>query len=266
MFEYADKSIIIFILTSLLLVLLLISFISVILYRYQQKQNAYFKDIESLKTSYENTLLQSQLEIREQTLQNISREIHDNIGQKLTLAKLHLNTLCLNEPKYIVKQVGESVAMIGEAINDLSDLSRSMSSEILLSNGFLNAVEFEAAKLKQSGLFDISFITTGDTIFLDANTELVLFRILQEALNNIVKHAGASLISIQLDYYPGRLLMQVADNGKGFDPGQKKNGTGLSNIKKRTLLLNGVMNIHSLTGQGATLVIEIPLNDNNGEI
>jgi two-component system, NarL family, sensor kinase len=96
MFDKTDQSIIIFIITSALLILLLIGFITTIIYRYQQKQNAYFKDIETLKTSHENSLLQAQLEIQEQTFQNISREIHDSIGQKLTLAKLHLNTLEYN--------------------------------------------------------------------------------------------------------------------------------------------------------------------------
>ena len=89
----STQGIIIFIAGVGFLLLLFISFIVTIVYKYQQKQNAYFKDIEMLKTSHQNALLQSQLEIQEQTFQNISREIHDNIGQKLTLAKLHLNTL-----------------------------------------------------------------------------------------------------------------------------------------------------------------------------
>ena len=90
----------------------------------------------------ENALLQAQLEMQEQTFANISGEIHDNIGQKLTLAKLHLNTLPLNGSVQLQGQVNQSIQMIGEVIADLSDMSRSMSSEILLQNGLIKAIEF----------------------------------------------------------------------------------------------------------------------------
>src|SRR5690349_4385008 len=180
-----------FIIISVILILGLVAFISAIIYRYQKKQNAYFKDIEALKVSHQNSLLQSQLEIQEQTFQNISREIHDNIGQKLTLAKLHLNTLGYDDIEKTTIQVNDSVTMISEAINDLSDLSRSMNSEIILNNGLIKALEFEAVQITKSGKYKISFSATGNPVFLDANTELVLFRIVQEALTNIIKHACA---------------------------------------------------------------------------
>lgn len=266
MLNSSSQNIIVFVILCTILILLLISFVAFILFRYQQKQNAYFKDIESLKTSYENTMLQSQLEIQEQTFQNISREIHDNIGQKLTLAKLHLNTLTIREDHPSLKQVAESVNMIGEAINDLSDISRSMSSEIVLNNGFLNAVEFEAMQLRRPGLYTINVNTSGNPVFLNANTELVLFRILQEALNNIVKHAGASLINIRLHYSSQSLLMEIADNGKGFNTEMQSEGTGLRNIRKRGMLLNGNMRINSNAGNGTTLQVEIPINNNDAKI
>src|SRR3954468_3052481 len=122
-----NDGIIVFIIICSLLILLLITFITIIVYRYQQKQNAYYKNLEELKVKYENAMLQSQLEIQEQTFQNISREIHDNIGQKLSLAKLHLNTLNIGNTKEMSSQIDDSVNMIGEAISDLSDISRSMS-------------------------------------------------------------------------------------------------------------------------------------------
>ncbi|MEP7254199.1 MAG: histidine kinase, partial [Ferruginibacter sp.] len=180
MLKAPTEFIVIFIIISVLLILTLVVFITIIIYRYQQKQNAYFKDIETLKASHQNTLLQSQLEIQEQTIQNISREIHDNIGQKLTLAKLHLNTLNYADTGKTILQVNDSVTMISEAINDLSDISHSMSSEIILNNGLIKALEFEATQLSKSGRYKISFSITGNPIFMEANTELVLFRIAQE--------------------------------------------------------------------------------------
>jgi two-component system, NarL family, sensor kinase len=262
MLKAPTEFIVVFILISVLLMLLLVVFITTIIYRYQQKQNAYFKDIETLKSSHENSLLQAQLEIQEQTFQNISREIHDSIGQKLTLAKLHLNTLELNNRDKTILQVTDSVTMISEAINDLTDISRSMSSEIILSNGLFKALEFEAAQLQKSGAYTIALSATGHTIFMAANTELVLFRIVQEVLNNIIKHATATAIDIQLHYNHVLLTLTITDNGKGFNVAGTRPGTGLQNIKKRAALLKGSATITSTANTGTQIKIEIPINEN----
>lgn len=261
-----DQGIIIFIAGITILLLLLISFIITIAYKYQQKQNAYFKEIETLKTSHENTLLQSQLEIQEQTFQNIAREIHDNIGQKLTLAKLYLNSFDFNDRETARQQVSDSVNIIGQSISDLSDLSRSMSSEIILNNGLIKALEAEIARLAKTGIYKINFSVTGNPVFMDSNTELVLFRIVQEALHNIVKHANATTIDINLHYTENLLAMQVSDNGSGVFVDENNIGTGLQNIKKRATMLKGNLSINSKPDIGTTIKIEIPLYENNKEL
>lgn len=262
MLKAPTEFIVVFIIISVILMLVLVVFITVIIYRYQQKQNTYFKDIETLKTSHENALLQSQLEIQEQTLQNISREIHDNIGQKLTLAKLHLNTLAYEDKDKTATQVNDSINIIGEAINDLSDLSHSMSSEIILNNGLIKALEYEEIQFKRSGLYEIDFTTTGNPVYLDSNMELVLFRVVQEVLNNIVKHASASVIHIHLYYNDAYLSIEITDNGKGFNLPDNSKGTGLQNIKKRITLLNGSLHISSKENIGTDIKIKIPLYEN----
>jgi len=266
MLKAPTEFVIFFIVISVLLILALVVFISLIIYRYQQKQNIYFKDIEALKTSHQNTLLQSQLEIQEQTFQHISREIHDNIGQKLTLAKLHLNTLNYTNTDKTIEQVNDSVNIISEAINDLSDLSHSMSSEIILNNGLIKALEFEVAQLAKSKIYKISFTAGGEPIFMDAHAELVLFRIVQETLNNIIKHAAASQISIDLHYDKTLLTMQVNDNGRGFKVNEAVTGTGLQNIKKRAAALKGCLHINSKINDGTQIKIEIPLYANSTNI
>lgn len=257
------QGIIIFIAGITILLLLFISFIITIVYKYQQKQNAHLKDIEALKTSHENALLLSQLEIQEQTFQNISREIHDNIGQKLTLAKLYLNTLNYKDGNKTIMQVNDTVNIMSEAINDLSDLSRSLSSEIILNNGLIKALEFEAVQLEKPGKYTINFSVRGNPVFLNTDTELVLFRIAQEALNNIVKHADASQIDISLNYNKFLLAMAITDNGRGFDTGLPLTGTGIQNIKKRVAILNGSLHITSGNDTGTQIKIELPLNENN---
>jgi len=263
MHNSSTQGIIIFIAGITILFLLLISFIITIVYKYQQKQNIYFKDLEMLKTSHENTLLQSQLEIQEQTFQAISREIHDNIGLKLTLAKLYLNTLPYTDINKVRLQIDDSVTIIGDAINSLRNISHSMSSEIILSNGLIKALELEAIQLGKPGLFAVNFSVTGSPVFMSDDTELVLFRMVQEALNNAVKHADATIININLDYNTTMITMEINDNGKGFYIDGTKYGTGLQNIKKRADILKGRLTINSAEASGTKIKIEIPLYEHD---
>ena len=259
----STESLIFFIVVCTLLIVLLISFVTYIVYRYQQKQNAYFKDLQELKVAHENEMLQSQVEIQEQTFENISREIHDNIGQKLTLAKLHLNTLNLNDAGKAANQLDDSVAMISEAINDLSDISRSMSSEIILNNGFIKGLEFEVAQLNKSSLYKIALTVNGEPVFLEAQKELILFRIVQEALNNIMKHAIASVIDISLHYNKELVELNIDDNGKGFINGEDcRKGTGIANMKRRAEWLKGKCIVNSFPGIGTKIKIEMPIHEN----
>ncbi len=266
MLKAPSEFIVIFIIISVLLILALVVFISMIIYRYQQKQNAYYKELKSLKTSHENALLQAHLEIQEQTFQNISREIHDNIGQKLTLAKLHLNTFDFENKNKACLQIQDTVDIIGHVITDLSNLSHSMSSEIILNNGIIKALEYEEDQLKKSGLYNTCFSITGNPVYLNNNTELVLFRIVQEVLNNIVKHASATAIQMHLHYNAANLSVEIKDNGRGFNFTEKTAGTGLQNIKKRTALLNGIFNIYSNEHSGTEVKIKIPLYDNTTDV
>lgn len=261
--HYTTKeSFIIFVVVCTLLILILVSFVTYIIYRYQLKKNIYLKEMEELKIEHETSMLQSQVEIQEQTFENISREIHDNIGQKLTLAKLQLNTVNLNDSKKTSERLHDAVSLISEAINDLSDISRSMSSEIILNNGLIKALEFEVAQLNKSSLYRIALVVNGNPVFFDSQKELVLFRIVQEALNNIMKHAAAREIRISLNYLDNTVEMQISDDGKGFVNGAGSlKGTGISNMKRRAELLNGKCTVFSIPGEGTQIKIEIPINE-----
>jgi len=261
MFNTQKDSIIIFIICIVILLVLFCTFIITLIYKYQKRQIAYYKDLEELKAFHENTLLQSQLEMQEETFQYISREIHDNIGQKLTLAKLYLNTLNHDDSTTTIKKVDSSLDLISAAIADLSNISRSVSTDLIEQNGLVKVIELEVEKLQQCGMYTVNFSVEGTEVFLDTNREVVVFRIVQEAMNNIVKHSGATAINIRLIYLGGHLTMQVQDNGKGFDPGEKKAGSGLTNIQKRTTHLRGNASIIS-NKKGTSIIIKIPINEN----
>lgn len=247
---------------TLIVLVTMSSFVIFLIIGTQRKQFAHFKELEIFKQKKKSEIYQSQIEIQEQTFSNISAEIHDNIGQKLTLTKLSLNTLPIKGNEELEEKVSKITRLIGEAIMDLSDLSRSMSSEIVLQNGLIKAIEFEVGQLMRLGPFQVSFHLIGDPVFLPADTDLVLFRMFQECINNVVKHAGATEISIELHYKPEEVVLSVADNGNGNIPvGNEIKGIGLANMRKRGQLLNADIKIESLPGQGSTITIKIPFHE-----
>src|SRR5262245_8611483 len=190
--QNAHYNLILFILASTFLILLMAGFIVTILFLYKNKQLAYFKSIEELKLDYEKNLLHTQLEIQEQTLQHISREIHDNISLSLTLAKLNLNTFdwnCLSKAR---TQINCSLEQVSKAITDLTYLSKGLNSELIANQGLIEVLKSEVERLKESSLFDLNYTITGTAVFMDSQKELVIFRIIQEAFNNIIKHAKAT--------------------------------------------------------------------------
>ncbi|RYY48634.1 MAG: hypothetical protein EOO06_09605 [Chitinophagaceae bacterium] len=266
MYRETSENIILLIVLSSILMLILVGFIATIIYKYQQNQNAYFKKMEEVKLSFETTLLQSQVEIQEKTFADIAREIHDNIGQKLALAKLMLNTLPFEKVDKLKTQVETSVDILGTAVVDLSRISRGMNNEIVLQDGIIRALEAEVQQIKNTSLYSIQLEVIGDGVFLTDTREVILFRIIQEVLHNIIKHANATEIQIVMDYKEKELALLISDNGQGFDLSSTVcSGTGLKNIKKRIQLLEGTYDIDS-SNEGTQMKINIPFYESNNFI
>jgi two-component system, NarL family, sensor kinase len=258
-----NNNIILLIITTTIILLFLLSFIAAVLFLYQKKNVLYYKQLEDVKNIYDKNLLQTQLEIQEQTFQDISREIHDNIGLSLTLAKLQLNTIDYVNSSKTTDNVDSSINLIGKAIQDLSDISKSLNSEVIKNLGLYNTLKLEIEKIARSGKHIIEFMEEGDIAFLDAQKELILYRIAQEALNNILKHSSASHIWIKLTYGITQVNLSIEDNGAGFDKteaGKQRSGinSGLTNMRTRATMLNGSFNISSSTGNGTKIYITAP--------
>lgn len=254
----------IFLVVTVFLIVLMGSFIITILVFYRKKQMAYFKDLEQIKSDYEKNLLKTHIEIQEQTFQTISRDIHDNINLSLTLAKLNLNTLDFCNKEKSSDQVNSSIGYISRAIIDLSDISRSLNSDIIGEQGLITALELEMEKLKKLDRFIVQSELSGSPVFMDAQKEVLIFRIIQESFNNILKHAHAKKIELKMNYEHDHVEIIVRDDGFGFDATARKEDTkekptsGLLNMRKRAELLNGSFCISSFPGAGTSIKILIP--------
>jgi two-component system NarL family sensor kinase len=249
--------------SSVFLFFIFVFFIVAFFGYYRKKQRNNQAEKEELKLSFRQEILQAQLEIQEQTMQNISQEIHDNIGQVLSLAKLHLATMDLSFDKLLEEKVQDSKYLVGKAIQDLRNLSHSMNTEYIHETGLPGALQYELELIAKSGSYETFFSAEGTPQKLDKQKELILFRIVQEVLNNIIKHAGAKKINVQVNYLAEQVEVIIADDGRGFDltpVQQMENGTfglGIKSMHNRAKLIGAIFNMQSTVGKGTTVTITI---------
>jgi signal transduction histidine kinase len=225
----------------------------------QTLQEEAVKDSNEMETQ----LLKTQLELQEQTLQHISQEIHDNIGQALTFVKLNINTIDLHKVEETQNKLTESKELISKAIQDLRNVAKTLNTDFINEAGLATCIEYQLHFLEKTGLYTTRFYMSDSWCKSEPETELVLFRVVQELLNNIVKHAEAAAIEVKLECQAGKLMITVCDDGKGFVPaalvpanGEK--GLGLGNMKKRIGIIQGHILIDSTPGKGTSVQIEVP--------
>jgi signal transduction histidine kinase len=149
--------------TLLLLGALMISF----LFLYRNRHRKLLREREQLKLSYERELLKSQLEIQEQTFKHISQEIHDNIGQMLSLAKLNLSTMDPSQPHVLEQKISDSKKLVGQAIYDLRNLSHGLSTDYIAEMGLARAIEHELEMIRKSGDYETFFEWDGKPYPID---------------------------------------------------------------------------------------------------
>lgn len=228
------------------------------------------KEIESIKYDYEKKLLLTQLEIQEFTFNKISSEIHDNISLGLTLSKLQINNF-IEKNINSAEKLTIAVDLISKSLIDLNDISKSLDGNQLLEYGLINAIESEINVLRQTGLYDVELDIIGEPIFLDHKIELVILRIMQEACNNIIKHARANSIRVELYFEKENIKMKVVDNGIGFDLNKLEEKkeirkmAGLKNVYSRAEIVCGRVEIYSMPDKGTAILIIIPLNNTKNE-
>jgi signal transduction histidine kinase len=254
------KIVVIIFVIATVMILLLLGFILVILFLYRKRQMNFTIQLESIKANAERELLKTQLEIQEQTFQYISRDIHDNIGQFISLAKLQLNTLDYNELNLVRNKVAHSADLLTQALDDLRDLSRSLSSDLIRSNGLVAAIELQIAYLRKLEVAEVQFDVLGENRFMDEQKEIFILRIIQEAINNIVRHSDARKVNVLLSYELSHLSLTVRDDGKGFDRSAVPNpkSTGITNMTKRARLIGAIIDIQSSSGTGTTVNLTVP--------
>jgi two-component system, NarL family, sensor kinase len=242
---------------------LLGAFALILFFLYRRRDLRWLRERQQLKLSYEQELLKARLEIQEQTFRNISQEIHDNIGQMLSLAKLNLSTMDPAQPALLEQKIMDSQNLVGKAIHDLRNLSRGLSTDYIADLGLPRAIEHELEMIKKSGDYETIFQVEGTPYTLDTQKELIIYRILQEIFNNIIKHSTARKIIIYLLYSPEEFKLIITDNGKGFDltplNDNTSSGLGIRNMHNRAQLIGAGFLISSTLEKGTSVTLAVPV-------
>jgi len=253
-----DQQSIVLIIAGTIMLLMLGIFIIGFLFFYQRRHNSHISEKEMLQSAFKQELLKTRIEIQEETLTNISREIHDNITQVLSFIKLNL--AMVNEVDDISKQkIDESRVLVSQIIHDLRNLSKSLSFEHIARLGLIKTMELEVDRINNSGLLSVELKVKGDKYSLGEQRELVLFRIFQEALNNTLKYAGAKHLNIGLQYHDELFNLTLEDDGDGFSAIllDKSKGSGLKNIENRATLIGAMATINSSPGKGCCIKVSL---------
>lgn len=259
-YEVSEVTLIVSIGTGLLLALG--TFVMVLLIVHKNRALAYQRNVDLLHETHQREILTAQLEMQNQTLQQVAEDLHDHVGQMLSVVWLHLN--CLHDDTQQTPynaSVTELLTHTATLVADVRNLSKSLSTDTITRFGLRTCLELELDRINRAGptqLADMQVI--GDKYSLGIQTEIILLRMVQEALNNALKHAPGAPISLILDYKTDALTITVIDQGPGFlladvDARPPADiGQGLHNLRRRASLLGGSCTWQSVAQQQGTCV------------
>jgi signal transduction histidine kinase len=260
----APESIILTVIITTLLLLFFSGSIIYFLFLYQRKRYQHHREIMELREIFNQTLLQSKLEIQEHTLDHIAKELHANFSHLVSLININLSEVLTLDPTHAKESVIETKSLAKQLLSELKALSASLNTDHIMHVGFTQALSNELNRLRKTRKYQVVLNKSGGEYRLPQEHEIILFRLCQEILNNIIKHAKATSIQVSLNYLQEEFTLEFSDDGIGFDIDSILNNTtsestGLLNIKKRAKLINAEVEINSDLNKGTFFRIKVPL-------
>ncbi len=234
---------------GLFLVLLFVIFL--------RRKNVLIRKSLEEKEAFERELAEAQIEIREETLRNISWELHDNIGQVMTLAKVKAQNAGDNPEK-----IKQAARLIGDGLDELRALSKMINPATIRKLSLKESVQLEIDRFNRMRFIDAQLAIFGDVEDVNVKDQSILFRILQEFFSNTIKHSQATELKVEMHFVNDSLIIKASDNGVGFTESETFNGIGLKNMESRAKLIKTDFSIHSEENIGTTLTLEYPLTKN----
>lgn len=255
----APRDIVILLISLFVFLSALFYFILYLAMRYRRKK----LETDKMRELFASQLASSRIEMQEQTLQYVSRELHDNIGQVASLLKIYLATLKYDDEPKLRAKIEDSKNLVQNLVTDIKLLSTTLNTDKLVKMDLPDAVKIEGEKIDRTGEFKVNVMVEGDHVAMDNDKKLILFRMIQEILNNTVKHSDAKHINIKFSYIENNLILVITDDGRGFNVEERladnQSGNGLINLQNRALAIKSELQISSTPGSGTTHKLIVPI-------
>jgi signal transduction histidine kinase len=247
------------------IIIVVILAMGLVLYRLKTRKDKVIagQKIQQLEDEKKLLAAQSVMVGQEKERQRVAQELHDSIGVLLSTAKIHFSNVVKNtSDEETLEMVRKADKLLSEAGEEVRDISHNMMPGVLSKFGLNEAIEDLLDEVSDSGILEVSYNVEELTIRLPEDHEIMLYRVIQELVNNTLKYAAASRIIFSLKKTENHLLIEYTDDGKGFDESNiaKSKSLGISGIRSRIDFLDGTLSIDSRPGQGATFHIEVPIN------
>ncbi len=243
------------------IIFFLATFVVIFFIAFQRRKNKFLLERLEAQQKFQEELANSRLEIQEQTFKNIAWELHDNVGQLLSVANIQLNMLIDAPDHEIREQILETKDVIVATVDEVRSLSKTLNTEVVLNNGLIRSVQEELARFNRLNFLHADLLLEGEQADIKNEDEIIIFRILQEFFSNVIKHAKANKLFVHLYYKPDALEIKAEDNGIGFDIDKASNNSGLYNMRSRADLLGAEFQLASEVGKGTQLKLTYPYPD-----
>lgn len=229
----------------------------------KDKELASQKNITFLKEQ-ELSIINAMVNGQEKERKRIAEDLHDNLGSVLATLKLHFENLKINREKKKINQdelFDKTEGLIDQAYLKVRSIAHAKNAGVIANQALLMALQIMAEKISLADKIKIEVIHFGLNERLENSLEITVFRIIQELITNIIKHANAKNATINISLYDKKLNIIVEDDGKGFDINKVdlKDGMGINSIKTRVKHLKGTFNIDSTLGKGSSIILDIPV-------
>lgn len=234
---------------STIIIVIVVAFLVILFTIFQRRKNKLLLEREEIKKQFEREIAETQIEIREETLRNISWELHDNIGQLLTLAKIQLQQATPESLQDITETIGKS-------LTEIRALSKLINPEFINNIKFTDALQLEIERFNRLNYINAKLTILGKEKEVNQKHGIIIFRVMQEFFSNTIKHSKATDLNVLLNFKEEVLEIEAKDNGVGFEVDKVKlKGIGLQNIKARIKLINAKATLKSEPEKGTTLAI-----------
>lgn len=254
-----QAELIIFLILSNLIIAIFIAGIFIFIHHYTKRKQLHEEEKTEIERRHRVDLLNNQVQIQQQTMQFIGREIHDSISQKLTLASIYSQKLEFeNQLPSLTENLSKISGIINDSLDELRDLSRALADNSLEHSSLKDLLHAECKRINDSGVCRVVLSSRGNGA-MSVTVKRFLLRVFQEFIQNSLKHSGCSQIQVSLNQTEAGLSLQATDNGKGFDREKiSSNGIGLANMKRRVQMIGGEFSLKSGPGEGTVLTLFVP--------